>query len=450
VDDLGTCLVTGAAGFLGGHLTRELARRGHEVVLTDRRLVPPDVAALATRVHIGDLADAATCRDAVTGCRTVFHCAGVINPIGLLPEAERADSHDTNVTATAEMVRACQDAGVKRFVHVASNNVAFDCHPAAGLDESHPYPTKFIDVYTETKGEGERIALAADGDADMNTAAVRPGGIYGPGDMTVLGRMVAQAAHGRLHVGVGDPAARTDFTFVGNLTDAMVRLAEALGPDSKVRGHAYFINDGVPVNSFELVRPVLESLGLGSPKAYLPGKAMYPLAWVMEVAYARLHGPRPFLSRSECLKISEDNWYRIERAEEDFGWTPPFTMEEGLQASLPWCREVLADQELVDVVAPGWWVLLLGGLATFGVITFEGRANRAFHRVTGGRVPQASLVAGFAAACGLHVAEAVHARRTAKAAGLDRSADGWAAQTLLVGFPSLGNLRRTIRNRTAD
>src|SRR5688572_5421510 len=255
--DLGHCLVTGAAGFLGRHLVGELLRRGHRVRGLD--LAPAAVSHPRYEHVRGDLTAGEALAKACAGIDTVFHAAAVLDFARFASAERRERSYAVNVRGVERLVRAAREAGVARLVHTSTNNVTFDA-PVIDGNESWPYAARARDLYTETKILGEQVALAANGHGGLLTCVIRPGGIYGPGEALVFPRLVEECERGVYAVKLGDGSALADNTFIDNLLDAEIESARHLLPGSPVCGQAYFVSDGRPINYFEFFRPVVEAL----------------------------------------------------------------------------------------------------------------------------------------------------------------------------------------------
>ena len=148
-----TCLITGATGFVGGHLAEACVKRG----LAVRSLARPggDVSVLeacGATVLRGDLTDGASVRAALEGAEVVFHCA-----------ARWATGGRSRTTAPSTW-RGSRAAGgvpaatLQRFVHFSSLGVYAARHHH-GTDETEPLPERHMDGYTQSKVESERLAL---------------------------------------------------------------------------------------------------------------------------------------------------------------------------------------------------------------------------------------------------------------------------------------------------
>ena len=170
-------MVTGSAGFVGRALIKSLVDLGHTVHALDVR--PDRYGDSRVKVFTGDIRDYETVRAAAEGCTTVFHCAAVLNFLGLCRKAVRDHVYGINVGGTENVVKACRDAGVSGLVYTSSHCVCFDTAAVLNGDESKPYAKKYLDLYGETKTAAEKIVLAANGDGGLHTAALRPGGVWG-------------------------------------------------------------------------------------------------------------------------------------------------------------------------------------------------------------------------------------------------------------------------------
>jgi len=172
-------LVTGATGFLGGHLTRHLLEQGYEVTALCRS---PE-AALVSRgvtVVLGDILDADSVKRAAEGVDGVFHCAGKVSR-----KPEDAELlHRTNVDGTRTVLAASRAAGVRRVVVAStSGTVAVSKKPVV-LSESAPEPLELIAgwPYYRAKLYAEKAALEQNGDG-LEVVCVNPSLLLGPGDL---------------------------------------------------------------------------------------------------------------------------------------------------------------------------------------------------------------------------------------------------------------------------
>src|SRR5262245_2315888 len=439
---LGHCLVTGAAGFLGRHLVRELLRRGARVRGLD--LAPLELRHPHFEFVTGDVSCYEDLRKACEGVDTVFHAAAVLDFARFPTRAQRARSYAVNVHGVEHAVRAAREAGASRLVHTSSSDVTLE-GPVVDGDESRPYATRTRDLHTDTKVLGEEIALAANGRGGLLTCAIRPEGVYGPGEALVFPRLVEQLASGRYLARLGDGRARTDHTFIENLVDAQIEAARHLLPGSPLCGQAYFVTDGAPRNAFEFFRPVVEALGFRAPTRSLPARPVRLALTLWEALHrglAPLGVPRPPLLAHEVEKLTVSRWNRIEKAACDFGWRPRVTPEQAIARMIEPCRRLLAARETVE--RPHWalGLAIAGGLGGLGVLALSPAAHAALEAGLGPWAPRPLRRALFAWALGLHAWQGLRAVQLAERRGLRRSALRWGFQTLVLGFASLRLLER--------
>lgn len=249
---------------------------------------------------------------------------------------------EVNVGGTDNVLQACQRRGVPRLVYTSTFNVIFGGQVIRNGDESLPYLPLHLhpDHYSRTKSIAERKVLAANGsslemgDGVLRTCALRPAGIYGPGEQRHLPRIVSYIERGLFRFVYGDPSSLVEFVHVDNLVQAHILASEAL---KVTKGHVasgqpYFISDGRPVNNFEFFRPLVEGLGYTFPSIRLPLALIYCFAFLTEMSHfvlGRLYNFQPFLTRTEVYKTGVTHYFNLEKAKKELGYeAQPFDLQE--------------------------------------------------------------------------------------------------------------------------
>lgn len=334
-------LVTGGAGFVGTNLTAELLNRGHWVRTLDIAASPLDAHPRLETV-VGDIRNDEVLARSVANIDTVFHTAARLGLLG-----GRAVSQDyrelmfaVNVEATKRLIRLARDAGVSRFVYTSSNSVVMGDQPIVSGDETLSYTSRFADLYTETKVEAEAFVLANNGIGGMMTCAIRPSGIWGPGDQTMFRKIFEQLVAGRVRVLVGRPGIRMDTTYIANLVHGHLLAAEQLHPLGTACGQAFFITDEQPVNVFEFARPIVEACGQHWPRIRVPGRAVYAAMAGWQWLHFRLRVPAPPLEPLVVNRLCVDNFYSTEKARRHLGYCPLVSIAEAIEISIPYYREL--------------------------------------------------------------------------------------------------------------
>lgn len=331
-----TCLVTGGAGYLGRHLVDALLERGCTVRVLDVAPSPGDRPGLVW--FQGDIQNEADLAAACEGVDALFHTAAIIEPLTYAPRAFAEHVRDVNVEGTRRLVELATKRGVKRFVHTSSIITAYgqDC---VGGDERGPYSTA-TDLYSSTKVDAERLVLAANNPGAMLTCAIRPGGIYGPGERALLvGPMVRAVKQGVPIIMFGSKSSLMDYSYIDNVVDAQLRAAERLYEGSPVCGQAYFVTDGSPMNTGEFSRELVCRMGIEAPSLRIPGPVARTMARVFERAFQVLGKPKPPFSLVNVDLCAQDYYFSIRKAQDELGYGPAVSLQEGLQRTAAEARE---------------------------------------------------------------------------------------------------------------
>jgi len=276
-----TAFVTGGSGFVGRALIRRLVADGSEVkALARSERSAAVVAALGAEVVPGDLDDASALGAGCEGCERVFHVAAKVDEWG-----KRRDFERINVEGTRRVVDAAKEAGVEVLVHVSTEAVLLTGAPLVRVDETVPLPEKPLGLYPETKGEAERVVLAAK-DA-MRVAIVRPRFVWGPDDSSVLPKILDAVRSGRF-MWIGGGRHLTSTCHVDNLVEALVLAAE-----KAPTGERYFVTDGEPVEFRAFVEYLVRGAGAEPPTRSIPYGVAKALAYVCEGLWTVLPGAPP-------------------------------------------------------------------------------------------------------------------------------------------------------------
>jgi len=324
-------LITGATGFLGGALVRRLNGLGWDVTALGRN--PRALAALEAegiRTLQADLADESAIRVACMGQEIVFHSGALSAPWGRSEEFYRA-----NMLGTRNVVRGCLEANVQRLVHVSTPSIYFRYEPRLNVKENDPLPAKPVNEYARTKllAEAEVDCAHADG---LPVVTIRPRAIFGPGDTTILPRLIGRLATGRLPV-IGDGKNIADLSYVENVVDALLLCAES--PESTF-GKKYNITNGESVVLWDMVRKVADALGYLPPRGRIPYRIADAAAGLLEVACRLLPSqPEPPLTRYTVGVIAHSTTLDISAARRDLGYNPRISVEDGFEKFIDWWKK---------------------------------------------------------------------------------------------------------------
>ena len=330
-------LVTGGGGFLGKAIVTRLLQRGDSVRSLSRG-VYPELRAMGAEVIQGDVADANTVLAAATDCDVLVHVAakaGIWGPY--------ADYHHCNVVGTENVVAACLAGGIKKLIFTSSPSVVFDGHDESGIDETAAYSKHFLAHYPRSKAMAEKVVLNADGKTcrdgeTLNTVALRPHLIWGPGDNHLIPRLIDRARRGQLRK-VGSGKNLVDMVYIDNAADAHLQAADCLTPNSSVAGHAFFISNGEPQPLWVMIDKLLACAHLPPVKRSISATTAYCVGGLLEMIYAAMNrSDEPPMTRFVARQLSTSHWFRMDAAQNAFGYQPRVSNEEGLQRLAEWLR----------------------------------------------------------------------------------------------------------------
>jgi nucleoside-diphosphate-sugar epimerase len=313
-------VVTGAGGFIGGHLVAELRRRGH------RRIRAVDIKPLDewcqgfedVENRILDLRERSDCLVAATGARAIFNLAADMGGMGFI-ELHKAECM-LSVIINTHMLLAARDAGVERFffsssacVYAADRQTSPDVVP---LRESDAYPAMPEDGYGWEKLFGERMCRHFEEDFGLATRIARYHNVYGPYGTYDGGREKAPAAICRKVI-------QAQLSGSGSI--------EIWGDGEQTRSFTY-IDDCLEGTLRLMASDVDEPLNVGSDQMVTINQLVDTaerIAGITLTRHYKLDAPKGVRGRNS------DNTLIRQR----LGWAPNVTLEDGLRPTYEWIRE---------------------------------------------------------------------------------------------------------------
>jgi len=317
-------LVTGANGFLGSYLVRHLLKHNYEVTAMTRRR-DEGLASLNVEMAHGDVRDFDSVLSACTGQDIVFHTAAIS---GIWGPWKRY--YTTNTVGTRNVVDACVQTSVRRLIYTSSPSVTFNGQHQTNIDESAPYPKRWLCHYPHSKALAEQNVLSANDTFDLLTCALRPHLIWGPGDRHLIPRLIERAKKKQLRR-VGDGVNLVDTIYVENAAEAHVQAAQALVDDSPLCGNAYFISQDDPVNCWEWINEILQIAGVPRVRQSISFRWAYRLGYALESFHELTNkDSEPRMTRFLAAQLAKNHYFDISRAKRDFGYSPRIGNSEGM------------------------------------------------------------------------------------------------------------------------
>ena len=321
--------ITGGSGYVGRNLIRQFVGQGQSVVALARSPKSAEVVtALGAVAVTGDLFSPDLV-EKMAGCSVVIHAAA---------DTDHGRGSDTqrqiNVEGTRAVLEAARQAGVARAVYISTESVLLDGSPLINADENRPMPRKPAGVYSATKGEAERLALAlsAPGFAVM---AVRPRMVWGRDDTTALPQLLGAAHSGQLAF-IDGGTYLTSTTHIANLCAGIDRVIER-----GRGGEVYFITDGAPIAFRTMVTKLLETQGITAPDKTVPRWVLRALVAIgsglAAVSGGRLQRPLTLQAyATSAVEVTLD----IGKAQRELGYQPVLSREDGFaEMRAAWTRK---------------------------------------------------------------------------------------------------------------
>jgi NAD dependent epimerase/dehydratase len=312
-------LVTGAGGFIGSHLTEELVKQGASVRALvrynsrdDRGLLEDLPMEIQNQLEIvpGDLKDPDGVKKAVKGCSKIYHLGALI----AIPYSyvHPLDFIQTNVVGTANLLNAClENDALERVIHTSTSEV-YGTALHLPIDEKHPLQAQ--SPYAASKIAADKLAESYYLTFGLPVATLRPFNTFGPRQSlrAIIPTIISQALkEGKIRLGNTRP--RRDLLFVKDTVRGFIEV----GMCEAAVGKVVNIGTGRDVAIDELVRKILDLSGQEKE---------------IEIEDRRI---RP--DKSEVMQLLSDT--RL--AQKLLGWTPRYSLEEGLRETIEWYRRNL-------------------------------------------------------------------------------------------------------------
>jgi len=301
-------LITGASGFVGSHLVKELKKQGYNDI----------------NEFSGDIRNPEEVKKDVQGCDVVFNLAGVISYWSEMNKL----AYEVNVLGAKNMVEACLEYGVKKLIHISSDVTVGIKKNGLG-DETIPYSLGGLKVnYCDTKhlGEEEILKGIAKG---LDAVIVCPASVYGAGDARKI--QTDMTFNFKFPIGLLYPDNGIAVVDVNNVVNGIIKAWQA-----GRKGERYQLV-GENLSFCEIRKIIAEEIGLKPPFIKIPNWAFTFLAYVF-LGFSKIIGKKPKLT-PEMARINRANlFYSNKKAKEELGLTfKPF--KESIKDSVKWYKE---------------------------------------------------------------------------------------------------------------
>ena len=318
-------LVTGATGFLGGHLIEEMAKGPHVPVCAHRKGSDTRrIDELGLVKVVFDLTDRDSMLQALKGVDAVVHLAAYYTFTGRKEMYEKV-----NVKGTGDLLDACRETGVRRFIYCSSTEAMGPIASPPG-DEDSPLNPQY--EYGRSKARAEELVKSS----GLDWTILRPSGIYGPSNVDDVAYYFITSFKGfasKFIIGSG----KNYIQFV-HVKDVVQGFLKTLDSQASI-GRTYIISQARPYTYEEVYGILAKIFRQKEPRWRVP-KGLAKLMMLPIEGFSLLIGRENFLYRRETVNsVTSDRAFRIDRARKDLGYEPAYDLPEGMAETVAWYRE---------------------------------------------------------------------------------------------------------------
>jgi nucleoside-diphosphate-sugar epimerase len=305
-------LVTGASGFVGQHLVKELKFQYIEVVSVGRN---KSISQEDDCYAVTDFTDASAWQEPLTGCDVVIHLAARVHVMKEKSLKALDEFRQVNVNGTLTLAKQAEKAGVKRFIYISSIGVNGDSSNTPFTENDKPQPHN---AYAISKLEAEQVLINFNG--KMQIVIIRPPLIYGSGAPGNFGTLLRAIKKG-LPLPLGIIKNKRSFVYVENLVSLILCCIKHPAAVNQI----FLVSDGNDLSTPDLIRKIANSLGV-KPR-------LIPIPQSIIELIAKLLGKKNLAQRL-CGNLQLD----ISKTRQLLNWEPPVAIDEGLKKTVAGLR----------------------------------------------------------------------------------------------------------------
>jgi nucleoside-diphosphate-sugar epimerase len=318
-------LVTGASGFVGTELCKELLKNNYQVKALYRdEAKTEELKNLDVELIKADIRDRESLEKAFNDVEVIFHIAA------LFRQAKNPDSvyYDINVEGVRNVFDAAIKNGVKRIIHCSTVGVhSHIINPPA--DETEDYRPG--DIYQETKCEGEKLALSYYKDGKIGGSVIRPAMIWGPGDTRTL-KLFKGIANRKFPL-IGSGKTLVHWILVSDLARAFRLLAE-----SNINNEVYIIAGREAVKLEYMLNTIAKSFRVAGPKIKIPAWPIQIIGTIVETI-CKPFGIEPPIYRRRVDFFTKTRSFDSSKSNKDFNFVPANSFEGEVSLIANWYKE---------------------------------------------------------------------------------------------------------------
>jgi len=323
-------LVTGATGFIGSHLVENLLPTGHQVrVLIRREPVEYPFSWLSdnsVEIVKGNITNTADVAKATKNRDVIFHLAAMLGKWGVPGQTY----HEVNVSATEALITQSLEAGVEHFIYLSTAGV-MGWLTTVPADIDHPYAP--VSLYEKTKCQAELKVKQAITEKNLPATIIRPSHVYGPRDPNTV-KLFKMMKLGRVFPVIGGGHSLFQPVYVDDMIQALISCVST----KAALGKTYIVAGSEAITFREFFDLSAKLMGYRTLLMSFP-LSLARLAATVSEGLGRIVNREPPLTLSRVDFFSRQQAYSIARIQEDTGFVPQVSIEDGLQKTIKWYRD---------------------------------------------------------------------------------------------------------------
>ena len=320
-------LITGATGFVGRYLCRELILRGYHVRGVYRRAVSVMEELPGVEwIHITDIGPDTDWSEALNGVNYVVHLAALAHQVGKKGVGRLDEFMRVNAFGTRRLAEQCREAGaVKRFLYVSSIGAVRSLSKDRITESTACQPET---DYGKSKLAGEIAIREILREDEPDWCILRPTLVYGPGNPGNMARLLKLVNTG-LPLPLASIANKRSFIFVGNLVDAIATSLTHPAASRKV----YMVSDGQDISTPELIRLLANSAAKPVRLVSMPAGVLMLIGKVGDVV-ENIFGVSTGLDTYSVKRLTGSLTVDPSAIMRELSWHPPYTLNQGLELTI--------------------------------------------------------------------------------------------------------------------
>lgn len=318
--------VTGATGFVGSHLVRHLASKGHAITSYGRKINPPISLKKYANYVLWDL-DSNTLPQQFNG-DIFIHTAGFVEFWGSYEDMFR-----TNVEGTQKALEVAKKA--KHFIYISSASVYDSFKNKNKVAEGSHYPKHYANNYARTKAEAEKLIIK-NADKFESVTIIRPHAIYGPGDRTLIPRILKSIRNNKAVI-IGSGRNKFSITHIGNICYGISLIINSKQKGLKI----YNLTDKESLSINDIYSHLLKALNIRAQIVHIPYSFVKPVASVLEHSFILIKSKKsPLLTTDIARQFTQESTLSLEKICSELKYNSPYSDKDGFKDLSEWIGSI--------------------------------------------------------------------------------------------------------------